>query len=203
MASTYDFDNVSCVPKPFAAPHPEIRVAVNSPDTFQEQGDRGNAIFVATRLGNLDELVPNLRVYRAAWAAAGHPGNGKVYLRVPVYIADSEKKAREEPMESVMFFYRYLGERIEASAVMEGARAIENRAERGARLQHIDYDEVLRSKIIVGTPAMVVDRLGQVKDELGLDGILAELNCGMRIPHERVVNSLNLMCREVRPKFHN
>ncbi len=33
----YDFENVSCVPKPFAAPYPEIRVAVNSPDTFQEQ----------------------------------------------------------------------------------------------------------------------------------------------------------------------
>jgi alkanesulfonate monooxygenase SsuD/methylene tetrahydromethanopterin reductase-like flavin-dependent oxidoreductase (luciferase family) len=199
----YDFENVSCVPKPFVTPYPEIRVAVNSPDTFQEQGERGNPIFVATRLGNLDELIPNLRVYRAAWQAAGHPGNGKVYLRVPVYIADTEKQAREEPMESVMFFYRYLGERIEASAVMEGARAIENRAERGARLQHIDYDEVMRSKIIVGTPSMVVDRLGQLKEELGLDGILAELNCGMRIPHQQVVNSLNLMCQEVRPKFQN
>ena len=86
---------------------------------------------------------------------------------------------------------------------MEGARAIENRAEKGARLQQIDYDEVMRSKIIVGTPAMVVDRLGQIKEELGLDGILAELNCGMRIPHQQVVNSLNLMCKEVRPKFQN
>jgi alkanesulfonate monooxygenase SsuD/methylene tetrahydromethanopterin reductase-like flavin-dependent oxidoreductase (luciferase family) len=199
----YNFDNVSCVPKPFASPYPELRVAVNSADTFQEQGERGNPIFVATRLGNLDELIPNLRVYRAAWAAAGHPGTGKVYLRVPVYIAENEKQAREEPMESIMFFYRYLGERIEASAVMEGARAIENRAERGARLQHIDYEEALRSKVVVGTPSMVVDRLGQLKEELGLDGILAELNCGMRIPHHQVVNSLNLMCQEVRPKFQS
>jgi alkanesulfonate monooxygenase SsuD/methylene tetrahydromethanopterin reductase-like flavin-dependent oxidoreductase (luciferase family) len=197
----YDFDNVCCVPKPYKAPYPEIRVAVNSPDTFQEQGENGNPIFVATRLGNLDELVPNLRVYRAAWQAAGHPGNGKVFLRVPVYIAATEKQAREEPRESVMFFYRYLGERIEASAVMEGARAIENRAERGARLQSIDYEEVLRSKIVAGTPAQVTDRLGQLKEELGLAGILAELNCGMRIPHPQVVNSLNMMCEEVRPKF--
>ena len=199
----YNFDDVCCVPKPYAPPYPEIRVAVNSPDTFQEQGENGNPIFVATRLGNLDELIPNLRVYRAAWAAAGHPGNGKVYLRVPVYIANTEKQAREEPMESVMHFYRYLGERIEASAVMEGARAIENRAERGSRLQTIDYDEVMRSKIIVGTPTQVVDRLGQLREELGLSGILAELNCGMRIPHQRVVNSLNMMCQEVRPHFQD
>ena len=92
----YNFDNVCCVPKPYAKPYPEIRVAVNSPDTFQEQGERGHPIFVATRLGNLDELVPNLQVYRAAWAAAGHPGNGKVYLRVPVYLAATEKQARED-----------------------------------------------------------------------------------------------------------
>ena len=197
----YDFDNICCVPKPYGSPYPEIRVAVNSPDTFQEQGENGNPIFVATRLGDLNELVPNLRVYRAAWAAAGHPGNGKVYLRVPVYIAATEKQAREEPRESVMHFYQYLGQRIEASAVMEGARAIENRAERGSRLQTIDYEEAMRTKIVVGTPAQVVDRLGVLKEELGLSGILAELNCGMRIPHHQVVNSLNLMCQDVRPKL--
>lgn len=160
-------------------------------------------IFVATRLGNLDELVPNLRVYREAWAAAGHPGDGKVYLRVPVYIAETEHQAREEPHESVMFFYKYLGERIEASALREGARAIENRAERGQRLQTIDYEDVLKSKIVVGTPAMVADRLAGLTKTLGLSGILAEMNCGMRIPHERVVRSLRLMCSEVMPHLRD
>jgi alkanesulfonate monooxygenase SsuD/methylene tetrahydromethanopterin reductase-like flavin-dependent oxidoreductase (luciferase family) len=188
-------------PKPYKPPYPELRIAVNSPDTFQQTGEQGMPIFVATRLGDLNELVPNLRVYREAWAAAGHPGNGKVYLRVPVYVAATEKQAREEPQESIMYFYRYLGERIEASAVMEGARAIENRAERGARLQHIDYDEVMRSKIVVGTPGMVADRLGQLQEELGLSGILAELNCGMRIGHDRVMNSLQMMCEQVIPHF--
>src|SRR3954451_11729754 len=197
----YRFDDVCLVPKPYQAPYPELRIAVNSPDTFQQSGEAGLPIFVATRLGDLDELVPNLRVYREAWAAAGHPGHGKVYLRVPVYIAATERQAREEPHESVMFFYKYLGERIEASATQEGARAIENRAERGQRLQTIEYEDVLRSKIVFGTPAMVTDRLAGLRDTLGLSGILAEMNCGMRIPHDRVVRSLNLMCTEVMPHF--
>ena len=47
---------------------------MNSPATFQQSGEAGLPIFVATRLGDLNELVPNLRVYREAWAAAGHPG---------------------------------------------------------------------------------------------------------------------------------
>jgi alkanesulfonate monooxygenase SsuD/methylene tetrahydromethanopterin reductase-like flavin-dependent oxidoreductase (luciferase family) len=197
----YHFDDVHLVPKPYQTPYPELRIAVNSPDTFQQSGEAGLPIFVATRLGDLDELVPNLRVYREAWTAAGHPGYGKVYLRVPVYIAATERQAREEPHESIMFFYKYLGERIEASATQEGARAIENRAARGQRLMTIDYEEVLRSKIVVGTPAMVVDRLAALRETLGLSGILAELNCGMRIPHDRVVNALNLMCSEVMPHF--
>jgi alkanesulfonate monooxygenase SsuD/methylene tetrahydromethanopterin reductase-like flavin-dependent oxidoreductase (luciferase family) len=199
----YNFENICLVPKPYQAPYPELRIAVNSPDTFQQSGEQGMPIFVATRLGDLNELVPNLKVYREAWAAAGHPGSGKVYLRVPVYLAATEKQAREEPRESIMFFYRYLGARIEASAVQEGARAIENRAERGARLMSIDYDEALRSKIVVGTPAMVVDRLAALKETLGLSGILAELNCGMRIPREQVVNSLRLMCDEVMPHLRD
>ncbi len=124
-----------------------------------------------------------------------------MFLRVPVYVAPTEERARSEPEASVMHFYRYLGERIEESARLEGARAIENRAERGQRLQSIDYDEVLRSKIIAGTPQQVVDRLSELREELGLSGILAEMNCGSQIPHERVLTSLQLLCEEVIPKF--
>ena len=86
---------------------------------------------------------------------------------------------------------------------MAGERAIENRAERGQRLQSISYDEVLRSKIIVGTPAQVVDRLGELREQLGLSGILAEMNCGNRIPHEQVLTSLQLLCEDVIPKFRS
>ena len=197
----YNFSDVYLVPKPYQKPYPEIRVAATSPDTYPGNGAMGNPIFCATRLGDLSELGPNLKAYREAWTEAGHPGDGQVFLRVPVYVAPTEARARSEPEESVMHFYRYLGERIEESARLEGARAIENRAERGQRLQSIDYDTVLASKIIVGTPQQVADRLGVLREELGLSGILAEMNCGSQIPHERVLTSLQLLCEEVIPKF--
>jgi alkanesulfonate monooxygenase SsuD/methylene tetrahydromethanopterin reductase-like flavin-dependent oxidoreductase (luciferase family) len=101
-----------------------------------------------------------------------------------------------------MYFYRYLGERLEDSATRAGVRAIEDRAARGRRLQTITYDEALRDKIIVGTPAAVADRLLGLKEELGLDGILAEMNCGTKIPHQKVMKSLQLLCQEVMPRFH-
>jgi alkanesulfonate monooxygenase SsuD/methylene tetrahydromethanopterin reductase-like flavin-dependent oxidoreductase (luciferase family) len=197
----YRFENVCVTPKPFQVPYPELRVAANSPDTFESNGAQGIPIFVATRQGDLTELVPNLQIYRETWARAGHPGKPGIFLRVPVYVAPTEHQALTEPEESIMYFYRYLGARIEASASEEGVRAIENRAVRGQRLQNITWDEVLRSKVIVGTPAMVADRLAQLQETLGLSGILAELNCGMRIPHDKVMTSLQLMCEEVIPQF--
>jgi len=65
----------------------------------------------------------------------------------------------------------------------------------------IEYDEVLRERMIVGTPSQVIDRLKQVQEELGLDGILAELNPGSLIPHQQVMTALRLLCEQVIPAF--
>ena len=93
----YRFHDICLVPKPFRQTLPEIRIAATSPDTYAAIGAMGYPIFCAVRLGTLSELGPNLRAYRDAWAAAGHPGHGQVFLRVPVYVAATEAQARAEP----------------------------------------------------------------------------------------------------------
>jgi hypothetical protein len=40
-----------------------------------------------------------------------------------------------------------------------------------------------------------------LQDELGLDGILAELNTGGLIPHAKVMSAMRLLCAEVMPRF--
>jgi alkanesulfonate monooxygenase SsuD/methylene tetrahydromethanopterin reductase-like flavin-dependent oxidoreductase (luciferase family) len=142
-----------------------------------------------------------VKTYRDAWKKAGHPGEGEVFLRVPVYVAATEEQAREEPRESIMHLLRYIGDRLAASAGASGTRAIENRAERGAKMLNIDYDEVLRERMIVGTPASVVARLQELREVIGLNGILAELNPGSLIQHARVLEALRLLCQEVMPRF--
>src|SRR5215470_4632678 len=198
----YSFDNVKVSPKPYQKPWPEIRIAANSADTFPRIAQLGHGILVAVRQGTLEELEPNITAYRNAWKEAGHPGEGKVFLRAPVYVADTDKAAREEPEESIMYFYRYLGERLEDSATRSGVRQGELRAARGRRLQTITYEEALRDKLIVGSPERVADRLMGLQETLGLDGILCEMNCGTKIPHQRVMRSLQLLCEKVKPQFH-
>ena len=47
----------------------------------------------------------------------------------------------------------------------------------------------------------VAARLRGLQHELGINGILAELNFGARIPAPEMMRSLRLLCQEVRPRL--
>jgi hypothetical protein len=55
--------------------------------------------------------------------------------------------------------------------------------------------------VIIGTPASVAMRLQDLTGKLGLNGVLAELNCGGLLGNEKVMRSLRLICEEVAPCF--
>ena len=195
------FDDVAVTPKPRQKPLPPIRVAASSPDTFAAIGRLGYPIFVMPR-GTFADMAAPIESYRAAYSAAGHPGRGQVYMRVPLYVAETYERARSEPEPSIMHFFREQAARLRASANRAGTSASEGRAERAAMLDTLTYDDALRGKIIIGSPEMVAEQLHGLQETLGLDGILAELNTGGRIPHDCVVRALQLLCQEVMPRFH-
>ena len=70
------------------------------------------------------------------------------------------------------------------------------------QLREVDYDEAISTNALIGTPEMIASRLRALQAEIGLSGILAELNCGGLIPHDRVVNAMQLLCEAVKPRFN-
>jgi len=198
----HSFDNVSLSPKPYQKPWPEMRMAGATPETFPAIGRLGFPVFVAVRQGPFKQLVPYIEAYRAAYKEAGHPGNGQVYLRVPAYLADTEERARAELKDSLMSFFAYQAELGRDSARRAGGQVAIDRLRRVERLEALTFDEALATQVICGTPDGFTARLKEVQEEIGLDGILAELNCGGKIPHDGVMHALQLLCEEVKPRFH-
>ena len=190
----WHFDNASAVPQPYQKPGPPIRVAAASEETFPSLGEAGYPIFVAVRSGSLSGLAPDLAAYRRAYKEAGHPGEGEVYLRLTLHIADTDRQALDEAEESIMYGYRTL------SARLEGAPN-RRRAAEAVTIRTISYEEVQRDKVIIGSPERVADRLQELHEQLGLNGILAELNFGALIPPEPMTRSLQLLCEKVMPRL--
>ncbi|MGH7095823.1 MAG: LLM class flavin-dependent oxidoreductase [Stellaceae bacterium] len=198
----HSFDNIALTPKPYQKPYPELRMAGATPETFPAIGQLGFPVFVAVRQGPFSQLAPYIKAYREAYAAAGHPGRGQVYLRVPAYLAETEQRARAELKDSLMGFFAYQAELGRDSARRAGGDVAVQRLKRVERLEALTFDEALATQVICGTPDSFAARLKEVDEELGLDGILAELNCGGKIPDENVLTALRLLCQEVMPRFH-
>lgn len=198
----HSFDNIALSPRPYQKPYPELRMAAATPETFPQIGRLGLPIFVAVRQGPFSQLAEHIKAYRAAYAEAGHKGRGRVFLRVPAYLAETRERARAEAKESLMSFFRYQADLGRDSARRAGGEVAVQRLRRVERLEALTYDEALATQVLIDEPLGFTARLREVDEEIGLDGILAELNCGGRIPQDRVLNALRLLCEEVQPRFH-
>jgi alkanesulfonate monooxygenase SsuD/methylene tetrahydromethanopterin reductase-like flavin-dependent oxidoreductase (luciferase family) len=75
------------------------------------------------------------------------------------------------------------------------------RMRRVNQLRSLRYEDGLQNHALVGTPAAVTEKLLALQQEIGLSGILAELNCGGLIPHEQVLTAMQLLCEQVKPRF--
>lgn len=196
----YSYNDLEVTPKPWQTPYPPIHVGVTSADTFPLMGRMGYHILInPSRVFSLSELVPHIQDYRREWKEAGHKGQAKVGLRVPIYVAETEEQAYWEPRESALFSKERLSNRVaEYAHHSEGTKGWEEQAE---RIQAMDYDDWLRDKVAYGTAEAVTDRLGGLKEELGLDQVMFEVNFGSLISHERQLKSLKLFTEKVAPQL--
>jgi alkanesulfonate monooxygenase SsuD/methylene tetrahydromethanopterin reductase-like flavin-dependent oxidoreductase (luciferase family) len=197
----HSFKDVAVVPKPYQKPTPPIRIAASTPDTFPAIGRRGAPIFASVRHTTWDDLPKQIQTYHDAWDEAGHPGRGQVFVSAPTYLAESEERARAEPKESIMHFYREQANLLEGAARLVDPDTAARRMRRVDQLRSLRYEDGLRNHALVGTPDAIAERLKILRREIGLTGILAELNCGGLIPHQQVLTAMQLLCEDVKPRL--
>ena len=197
----YNVENATISPVPYQQPHPPLRIAANSSETFTRLGQAGHPIFVGLRGMDIPELQQNVQEYRRSWREAGHPGEGDVSLRIPVYAGETEEQAMDEPFDSISGYFGRMGSLYRDQAGKAGLGVTELAGGRADRLAALSYDQILETKIAFGTAEGLVDRFTQLKEQLGLDGVVAELNPGGLIPEERVLRSLRILTEKIMPAF--
>ncbi len=188
----YQFHDVRLVPRPYQQPHPPMRMAVESRETFGIAGNLGLPIFIRYQL-DVSELQQLLAEYQEARHAAGFPGPNDVNLQIPVYVAETREKALAEPRATTA---RALENR---RRMLQGAADAEA-LDRLTRLSQESYEEMLK-RTAYGTPEMVVERLLEFRETFRLTGFSLDFNPGGQLPYELVVNSMRLMGERVKPKL--
>jgi alkanesulfonate monooxygenase SsuD/methylene tetrahydromethanopterin reductase-like flavin-dependent oxidoreductase (luciferase family) len=195
------FENVTVAPTPRQQPHPPLRMAANSEETFPQVARLGLPLFVGLRDLDVPALRTHLAAYRAAWGEARHPGPPDVYLRIPVYVAPTAEAAIEEPRENMAHFFRRHVELLRAGLGRDDTGPAARRRALADRIAAMPYAEVLETRVAFGTAPAVVERLGGLREALGLSGVIAELNPGGLLDVAQMRRTLRLLTHEVLPAF--
>ena len=107
----------------------------------------------------------------------------------------------EEPRESLTSFFARQTELARSAVGRAGAGPADRRLMQAERMAALSYDDMLARKVVFGTAPAVVERLTELREQLQLDGVVAELNPGGRIPQELETRSLQILARDVLPAF--
>ncbi len=194
----YNMDDVVVTPRPYQQPHPPIRIAANSIDTFGIVGQLGFPLVTGVRGQGLAQVANNLKLYRAAVSENGHDVDD-VYVRMPIYVAESMAQVRADTEESTMRAFHRTADTYIRTVQAEGENASAERRQRAEQLLNTTYDDLLVDRVAYGSPPEVAQRLTEIRDELGLTGVIMEPNLGGTVPAERVQNSIRLYAEEVAP----
>ena len=94
-----------------------------------------------------------------------------------------------------------MGTLYRESSGQAGINSTELRDDRAERLQALSYEQILETKVAFGTGEQLVERFKRLEEDLGLNGIVAELNPGGLIPAPQVMSSLKMLTHQVIPSF--
>jgi alkanesulfonate monooxygenase SsuD/methylene tetrahydromethanopterin reductase-like flavin-dependent oxidoreductase (luciferase family) len=197
----YEVDDVAVVPKPLQRPHPPIRVAVHTPESFAHIGDLGLPVYSGTTTTPLPQLRECVALYRAHLAAGGHAWQSdQMALMLPVHVGATARAARDAMRPGVHKYYKNLQTIF--------AQLPESYGDHLPRLRMIEetvanlpYERFCRDQGVFGDASEVVDRLQAARDEFGLSQIIGWFDQGSMLPRDEVERTMRRFADEVMPKL--
>ena len=197
----YQVEDVEVVPRPLQQPHPPIRVAVHTAESFAHIGELGLPIYSGTTTTPLPQLRECMALYRTHLAAAGHTWQpDQMALMLPVHVGASGQAARDAMRPGVRKYYENLRTIFAALPVayadhLPRLKIIEE------TLANLPYEKFCRDQGVFGDTAEVADRLQAVRDEFGLSQIIGWFDQGSMLRRDEVERTLRRFAEHVMPKL--
>ncbi|HUZ73639.1 MAG TPA: LLM class flavin-dependent oxidoreductase [Stellaceae bacterium] len=196
----HSFRDTTSLPRPVQKPRPRFWVAATvSPESFIETGKAGHAVMAIPLAGkHMKELID---LYRNAWRAAGHPGNGRVMLAFHMFCHEMREAAwaaAREPM------HRYLKALVAAASDWS---TVSSKDYAGYEKMVTELSkETIESQVAsgaawIGTPAEIADQIARYVDAVGgYDSASLQVNFNT-IGYAEAERSVRLFSEKVMPLF--
>lgn len=196
----YQVKDVEVYPKPLQKPHPPIRIATNSSDTFPMAGQLGYPMFSSLVVVPLPRFRRDLAIYWQAFEDAGHQRTGEeVAMLFPLYVAATEAEAQRVPRDSIMHYFDVVARRAVTRDEALDAATRERNREMQARLQRLTFAEVQENMAIIGTPEHCLERIAWLKEEFKISELICWFNPGGLMAPETVHTSMSRFATQVIP----
>jgi alkanesulfonate monooxygenase SsuD/methylene tetrahydromethanopterin reductase-like flavin-dependent oxidoreductase (luciferase family) len=199
----YFFAYVNPWPRPLQQPHPPIWIpGVGSKETIEFVAQRRYS-YMGVPYYHIDVFKQVFAQFREACEKAGYTAKPEqMGWGVPIYVAETDKQAREEFEGHCRYFQRNLLKGIGIAppgytSARSAAAIVKNRPL--FLSEQKTWDDIERGVFsIVGSPATVRQKLAHYQKELGVGVVLTGCQTGT-LPHELARKSMELFAREVMP----
>ncbi len=166
------------VPKPIQRPHPPIRLAANSADTFTFAGANRYPIFAGGPVNPIPVLAERLKIYedalkgaatQAARRLAGRRADGVCRTR-------SRSSAGDDRAEPAQLLQR--GQRNHRARKPCRRRSRRNSRKSATACARSTTRPSIRSWAIFGDPEYCIDRIAQLKEQFGFSRLVCWFEIG-------------------------
>lgn len=196
----YHIPPVTLAPKPLQKPHPPIRIAANSPDTAEFAGKKGYDVLVASPINPMPGFFDHVRKYRSARAGSDRQsGRGDVAALFFTCVAESKARARAEYENSMMHYFRTIGEQARLGDASQYAGSYQYLKQVRERAAGMTWEAVDNSMALFGPPDECIGRIQQIYEGAQIDQLVCWFNPGGRIPHREVMASMERFAQSVLP----
>ncbi len=184
----------SLMPRPLQNPHPPIWYGVSGPKMIKKAAER-NALFVGSPRHTVPELKEHVSAYRVACEQVGFTP-ADLPIGRGLFIAPSRQEAIDIAGPAVTHLFRELYARKSG----EGARDL--RSDDGTLIvdsSAVDF-ETFQERYIIGTPDDAIERIQQLRDEVGMTELVAWTQLP-GISGDQAIASARLLAKHVIPEF--